>query len=73
MSRDLSTLLHVAAAALGLSALLVSSATAYDTVRWLGARPGPGGGVGAGMVAALVRRRTSARVMAASPILAMLP
>jgi threonine/homoserine/homoserine lactone efflux protein len=31
------TLLHVAAAALGLSALLVSSATAYDTVRWLGA------------------------------------
>ena len=31
------TLVHVAAAALGLSALLVSSATAYDTVRWLGA------------------------------------
>lgn len=31
------TLLHVAAAALGLSALLVSSAVAYDTVRWLGA------------------------------------
>jgi threonine/homoserine/homoserine lactone efflux protein len=31
------TLLHVAAAALGLSALLVSSATAYHTVRWLGA------------------------------------
>jgi threonine/homoserine/homoserine lactone efflux protein len=31
------TLLHVAAAALGLSALLVSSAAAYDTVRWLGA------------------------------------
>jgi len=31
------TLLHVAAAALGLSALLVSSATAYDIVRWLGA------------------------------------
>ena len=31
------TLLHVAAAALGLSALLVPSATAYDTVRWLGA------------------------------------
>ena len=31
------TLLHVTAAALGLSALLVSSATAYDTVRWLGA------------------------------------
>ena len=31
------TLLHVDAAALGLSALLVSSATAYDTVRWLGA------------------------------------
>ena len=31
------TLLHVAAAALGLSALLVSSATAYDAVRWLGA------------------------------------
>jgi threonine/homoserine/homoserine lactone efflux protein len=31
------TLLHVAAAALGLSALLVSSALAYDTVRWLGA------------------------------------
>ena len=31
------TLLHVAAAALGLSALLVSSPTAYDTVRWLGA------------------------------------
>jgi threonine/homoserine/homoserine lactone efflux protein len=31
------TLVHVAAAALGLSALLVSSAVAYDTVRWLGA------------------------------------
>jgi threonine/homoserine/homoserine lactone efflux protein len=31
------TLLHVAAAALGLSALLVSSATAYHAVRWLGA------------------------------------
>jgi threonine/homoserine/homoserine lactone efflux protein len=31
------TLVHVAAAVLGLSALLVSSATAYDTVRWLGA------------------------------------
>ena len=31
------TLVHLAAAALGLSALLVSSATAYDTVRWLGA------------------------------------
>jgi threonine/homoserine/homoserine lactone efflux protein len=31
------TLVHVAAAAFGLSALLVSSATAYDTVRWLGA------------------------------------
>ncbi|HEV3012635.1 MAG TPA: LysE family translocator, partial [Actinomycetota bacterium] len=31
------TLVHVAAAALGLSALLVSSATAYDAVRWLGA------------------------------------
>jgi threonine/homoserine/homoserine lactone efflux protein len=31
------TLFHVAAAALGLSALLVSSATAYHTVRWLGA------------------------------------
>jgi threonine/homoserine/homoserine lactone efflux protein len=31
------TLVHVAAAALGLSALLVSSATAYHTVRWLGA------------------------------------
>ena len=31
------TLLHVAAAALGLSALLVSSAMAYNTVRWLGA------------------------------------
>jgi threonine/homoserine/homoserine lactone efflux protein len=31
------TLLHVAAAALGLSALLVSSAVAYHTVRWLGA------------------------------------
>jgi threonine/homoserine/homoserine lactone efflux protein len=31
------TLLHVAGAALGLSALLVSSAFAYDTVRWLGA------------------------------------
>jgi threonine/homoserine/homoserine lactone efflux protein len=31
------TLLHVTAAALGLSALLVSSAAAYDTVRWLGA------------------------------------
>jgi threonine/homoserine/homoserine lactone efflux protein len=31
------TLLHVTAAALGLSAVLVSSATAYDTVRWLGA------------------------------------
>jgi threonine/homoserine/homoserine lactone efflux protein len=31
------SLLHVAAAALGLSALLVSSALAYDTVRWLGA------------------------------------
>jgi threonine/homoserine/homoserine lactone efflux protein len=33
----LGTLLHVAAAALGLSALLVSSAVAYHTVRWLGA------------------------------------
>jgi threonine/homoserine/homoserine lactone efflux protein len=31
------SLLHVAAAALGLSALLVSSAMAYNTVRWLGA------------------------------------
>jgi threonine/homoserine/homoserine lactone efflux protein len=31
------TLVHVAAAALGLSALVVSSAAAYDTVRWLGA------------------------------------
>jgi threonine/homoserine/homoserine lactone efflux protein len=31
------TLVHVAAAALGLSALLVSSATAYNAVRWLGA------------------------------------
>jgi threonine/homoserine/homoserine lactone efflux protein len=31
------TLVHVAAAALSLSALLVSSAVAYDTVRWLGA------------------------------------
>jgi threonine/homoserine/homoserine lactone efflux protein len=31
------TLVHVAAAALGLSALLVSSATAYHAVRWLGA------------------------------------
>jgi threonine/homoserine/homoserine lactone efflux protein len=31
------TLLHVAAAALGLSALLVSSAMAYNTLRWLGA------------------------------------
>jgi threonine/homoserine/homoserine lactone efflux protein len=31
------TLVHVAAAALGLSALLVSSATAYNTVRLLGA------------------------------------
>jgi threonine/homoserine/homoserine lactone efflux protein len=31
------TLIHVAAAALGLSALLVSSATAYHAVRWLGA------------------------------------
>jgi threonine/homoserine/homoserine lactone efflux protein len=31
------TLFHVAAAALGLSALLVSSATAYNTVRWVGA------------------------------------
>jgi threonine/homoserine/homoserine lactone efflux protein len=31
------TLVHVAAAALGLSALLVSSATAYQAVRWLGA------------------------------------
>jgi threonine/homoserine/homoserine lactone efflux protein len=31
------TLVHVAAAALGLSALLVSSAAAYNTVRWLGA------------------------------------
>jgi threonine/homoserine/homoserine lactone efflux protein len=31
------TLVHVSAAALGLSALLVSSATAYHTVRWLGA------------------------------------
>jgi threonine/homoserine/homoserine lactone efflux protein len=31
------TLVHVAAAALGLSALLVSSATAYNTVRWVGA------------------------------------
>jgi threonine/homoserine/homoserine lactone efflux protein len=33
----LGTLVHVAAAALGLSALLVSSALAYDTVRYLGA------------------------------------
>jgi threonine/homoserine/homoserine lactone efflux protein len=33
----LGTLLHVTAAALGLSALLVSSAAAYETVRWLGA------------------------------------
>ena len=31
------TLVHVAAAALGLSALLVSSAIAYHAVRWLGA------------------------------------
>jgi threonine/homoserine/homoserine lactone efflux protein len=31
------TLLHVAAAALGLSALLVSSALAFDTVRYVGA------------------------------------
>jgi threonine/homoserine/homoserine lactone efflux protein len=31
------TLVHVAAAALGLSALVVSSATAYNAVRWLGA------------------------------------
>jgi len=31
------SLLHVAAAALGLSALLVSSALAFDTVKWLGA------------------------------------
>ena len=31
------TLVHLAAAALGLSALLVSSATAYHAVRWLGA------------------------------------
>jgi threonine/homoserine/homoserine lactone efflux protein len=31
------TLVHVAAAALGLSALLMSSATAYHAVRWLGA------------------------------------
>jgi threonine/homoserine/homoserine lactone efflux protein len=31
------TLVHVGAAALGLSTLLVSSATAYHTVRWLGA------------------------------------
>jgi threonine/homoserine/homoserine lactone efflux protein len=31
------TLLHVAAAALGLSALLVSSAMAYNAVRWIGA------------------------------------
>jgi threonine/homoserine/homoserine lactone efflux protein len=31
------TLVHVAAAAFGLSALLVSSATAYHAVRWLGA------------------------------------
>jgi threonine/homoserine/homoserine lactone efflux protein len=31
------TLVHVAAAALGLSALLVSSAVAYNTARWLGA------------------------------------
>jgi threonine/homoserine/homoserine lactone efflux protein len=31
------TLVHVAAAALGLSALLVSSATAYNAVRWVGA------------------------------------
>ena len=33
----LGTLVHVAAAALGLSALLVSSASAYHAVRWLGA------------------------------------
>lgn len=31
------TLVHVAAAALGLSALMVSSAVAFSTVRWLGA------------------------------------
>jgi threonine/homoserine/homoserine lactone efflux protein len=31
------TLVHVAAAAFGLSALLVSSATAYNAVRWVGA------------------------------------
>jgi threonine/homoserine/homoserine lactone efflux protein len=31
------TLIHVVAAALGLSALLVSSATAFNVVRWLGA------------------------------------
>ena len=31
------TLVHVAAAALGLSALLVSSAAAYNAVRWVGA------------------------------------
>ena len=31
------TLVHVAAAALGLSALLVSSTTAYNAVRWVGA------------------------------------
>jgi threonine/homoserine/homoserine lactone efflux protein len=31
------TLVHVAAAAFGLSALLVSSATAYNAVRWIGA------------------------------------
>jgi threonine/homoserine/homoserine lactone efflux protein len=31
------TLVHVAAAAFGLSALLVSSATAYNVVRWVGA------------------------------------